>query len=302
MKKLLFALVLSAFLSFMCAGQSSSYNSPELMRGFDAYRRADWTNAMFFLRKACADRKTASDELLYMLIMSEMYAGEYSAAKADCDVFFMRYPDSRYNSYIHYQDGRALHFLNQNENSVLVLSDFCHQNPDHDLYASALYWIAECFYDEYNFDSARGLYERIVNDYPNDAKVVDAQYRIEMIDQRAREEKLLYLLKVTGEETLAAREDYERQLRLYQAEDKLGLKKQLLDAQRRVSELENQLAAEKNYSASVQKQSGSRGQYMEQPIVVTQYMGDGQSENEVEALKRKARQLQYILNEQLKGE
>ena len=302
MKKCFLVFAACCFLCINLTAQGASYNSPELMRGFEAYRKADWTNAMFFLRKACADPKNSSDELLYMLIMSEMYAGEYPAAKADCDTFFMKYPESRYTSYIHYQDGRALHFLNQNENSVLVLSDFCHQNPDHDLYPSALYWIAECFYDEYNFDSARGLYERIVNDYPNDAKVVDAQYRIEMIDQRGREEKLLYLLKVTGEETLAAREDYERQLRLYQAEDKLGLKKQLVDAQKRVAELEAQLDAEKTYSANVQRKSSSRSYYADQPIIVPPEGSDGQSESELEALKRKARQLQFILNEQLKGE
>lgn len=320
MKKVLtFALVLLISLSSVSFAQSSA----DYTQGLDSYRKGDWTSAMFFLRKASVSKNAPGDEVLYMLIMSEMYAGEYSSAKADCDSFFEKYSSSRYESYIRYQNGRALHFLNQNENSILVLSDFCHQNPGHDLYASALYWIAECFYAEYNFETARGLYERIVSDYPDDSKYSDAQYRIEMIEQRNREEKLLYLLKVTGEETLAAREDYERKIKLYQAEDKMGLRKQVVDGQRRIEELERQLEAEKirnseleeNLSLAMKNVSAGTTAVVSEPEEVDIVIPEEKStevkveipvpvkpepkkvltDPEVEALKRKARALEYIL-------
>ena len=64
-------------------------------------------------------------------------------------------------------------------------------------------------------------------------------YRIELLKQREREEKLLYLLRVTGEEAASAREDYERQIKLLQGEEALSLK-------RNVQKLEEQLAALQN--------------------------------------------------------
>lgn len=336
MKNKIIAFAALFFLTASCVFSKGS-ESPDYVRGLECYRKTDWTSAMFYLRKASEQSKKApnGDEVLYMLIMSEMYAGEYKSAKADCEKFNAEYPESRYGSYISYQNGRALHFLKQNQNAVMVLSDFCHQNPDHELYASALYWIAESFYAEYNFDAARGLYERIVTDFPNDGKIADARYRIEMIEQRSREEKLLYLLKVTGEETLAAREDYERQIRLYQAEDKLGLRKQLVDAQRRVDELKSQLEAEKMYSAqleeaAVQREAMAKSVPVEpvdvivpeepaktETVRVQEPAGETvpsetvkenvtvktvEKDPEVEALKKRARQLQFILDDTILGD
>lgn len=258
---------------------ASSSSDASLLQGYESYRNADWTSALFFLRKAVAVPANSTDETWYMLIMSEMYAGEYKTAEADCESFGTSFAGSRYAPFIQYQKGRALHYIGENEQSVLVLSDFCHQNPDNELYASALYWIAESFYAGYNFDSARALYERIVADFPADAKAPDAQYRIETIDQRGREEKLLYLLKVTGEEYLAAKEEYERQLKMYKTEDMIGVRKQLADAQARITDLQNQLAQ-------------ARG--TQNTAVVTAAPA---SDPEVEALKQKAKVLQTVLDE-----
>ena len=95
------------------------------------------------------------------------------------------------------------------------------------LYASALFFIAESFFNEYNYSSAKVLYQRLVDDYPLAERSPEAQDRLRLIGQAEREEKLLYLLRVTGEEYLAAKEDYEKQLRKYQSEDSMGLQDQL---------------------------------------------------------------------------
>ncbi|MCR5723946.1 MAG: tetratricopeptide repeat protein [Treponema sp.] len=279
-----------------------------LVQGFNAYRNEDWHSAMIFLRQAVTSPSVSTDETWYMLIMCEMYAGEYASAHADCEQFFKLFAFSRYAPYVQYQEGRCLHFLNQNENAVLVLSDFCHQNQNSELYASALYWIAESFFAEYNYDSARALYERIVSDFPADSKVGAAQYRIEAIDQRSREEKLLYLLKVTGEENLASREEYERQLRQYEAEDKLGLRQQLATAEARISELEQALAAQKAAGVIVLPAEGQGVHDVVQPVAASKpAAGEAtataaptavEEDAEVLALKRKARQLKYLLDEQ----
>lgn len=271
------------FISVLGCAFVFSNNDDFLLDGYEAYRKNDWSSAMFFFRKQGINN--IQEEPMYMLIMSEIYGGDYKSALSDSEFFLNKYPDSRYVPYIQYQKGRCLHFLSRNEDCILVLSDFCHQNPDSEMYAAALYWIAEAFYSEYNFDSALALYERIVVDFSNDEKAFDARYRIEMIEQRQREEKLLYLLKVTGEENLAVREDYERQLRLYKAEDKMGLKKQLNEAQLRIQSLEK-LLSEERYNSELLKEKAENNVEKKDP--------------EVEALKIKAKQLQFLLDEQKK--
>ena len=319
-------MVLSLFVSLPLS--AGSYTSDQ-QQGFDAYRKNDWTSAMFFLRKAGSSSAGYDPETLYMLVMSEMYATEYKSALSDANLFLQKFASSRYAPYMHFQKGRALHFLGNNEDAVLVLSDFCHQNPKNELYASALYWIAECFYNEYNFDYARSLYERVVQDFPTDAKATDSRYRIEMIAQREREEKLVYLLKVTGEENLAAREDYERQIKLYQTEDKMGLRKSLSDAEARIAELESLLSAEKSNSAMLESQKNealkaaqNSSTAQDSKSIDTANAAPAQStvnnssgrtpaantdskvrtDPEVEALKRKARHLQYLLDERYPSE
>ncbi|MBP3607168.1 MAG: tetratricopeptide repeat protein [Treponema sp.] len=271
------------FISILSCAFVFSNNDDFLLDGYEAYRKNDWSSAMFFFRKQGINN--IQEEPMYMLIMSEIYGGDYKSALSDSEFFLNKYPDSRYVPYIQYQKGRCLHFLSRNEDCILVLSDFCHQNPDSEMYAAALYWIAEAFYSEYNFDSALALYERIVVDFSNDEKAFDARYRIEMIEQRQREEKLLYLLKVTGEENLAVREDYERQLRLYKAEDKMGLKKQLNEAQLRIQSLEK-LLSEERYNSELLREKAENNVEKKDP--------------EVEALKIKAKQLQFLLDEQKK--
>ena len=303
MKKLRACALLVCLCTGLLAAQTAQQSENALIQGFEAYRNEDWTSALFFLRQAVTTPSVSTDETWYMLIMSEVYAGEYAAANADCDRFSKQFA---FSQYIQYQKGRCLHYLGQNESAVLVLSDFCHQNPTNDLYASALYWIAESFFAEYNYASARGLYERIISDFPNDAKVGAAQYRLESIDQRSREEKLLYLLKVTGEENLAAREDYERRLRQYETEDRLGLRQQLDAAEARVQALERELAAaraENDYLNGGSRQSSGVHDVVSQPIesssiTAQPYARSYEPDSEVEALKRKARQLQYLLDEQ----
>lgn len=205
-----------------------------LLQGYDAFRNEDWVSALFFFRRAVSVQD-APEETWYMLILSEMFAEDYAAAVDDCDLFIVRFPSGAYYPLALYQRGRALYYLGQYDGAVAQLTEFCHLYPMHEMYASALFWIAESFFNEYNYPAAKVLYERIVSDFPRDAKSVDAQMRLRTIGQAEREEKLLYLLKVTGEEYLAAREEYERQIRQYQSEDSIGLYDQL---QRKNEELE----------------------------------------------------------------
>ncbi len=340
--------------------KTSSVENSNLKQGAEAYKNEDWVSAIFFLRKVVSVPGGVNDENYFMLIKSEIYAGEYGQAQADCEKFIEKFPLSPYMEYVRYQNGRLLHLLARNEDSILLLSDFCHENTDSELFPLAIFWIAEAFYDEYCFDSARGLYERIVNDYPACEKAPLAQYKLDLIERRAREEKLLYLLKVIGEENLSTREEYERQLRIYALEDENGVRRSLLDAQARIAELEalleergaeedgiiaipEKLTVVKESDAVVEKTPAAKTEEItvvtdtsktkktssvvtkpKEPIVnIIQSVSEssirvrqnetglgasaakgpsGSSKNSgVQSLKRKAQQLQYLLDEQEKG-
>lgn len=239
-------LCLCALLAFIPAAAQTAVTSVSAESAYrqalTSYRDGDWNSATLFLRRAMTDSSLSTADAWFMLVNSQMYAQDYRSALSDCETFLSRFSDSPLVPYVQYQKGRALHFTGRNDDAVIVLSDFCHQNPGHALYAAALYWIAECFFEDYGYDTARSLYERVVTEFPDDEKVSDAQFKLSLIAQREREEKLLYLLKMTGEESLSAREEYERQLRQYQNDDITSLRRELQTASQRIAELERELA------------------------------------------------------------
>ena len=236
MKK--FSAVVLITLSFALPVAAQGLAASAFVQGAKAFSAGEWTSSIFLLRKAISYPENFNADTWYMLITAEMYAGEYKNAYQDCETYMQNFPESPYDSYVLYHRGRALYCMGEYEKSVLVLSDFCHQYPEHEMYPSALYWIGESFFASYNYDDAEVLYSAIVNDYSDDAKADAAQYRLGTIKQAAREEKLLYLLKETGEEYLAAKEEYERQLKLSGADGTSDARRRLLDMQRTNSDLE----------------------------------------------------------------
>lgn len=274
----------------------NSSNSDDLIQGFQAYSNKDWTSASFFLRKAVVNPENSTADVWYMIISSQMYAQNYSSAINDCDNFLQNFSESELVPYVEYQKGRALHFLGQNDAAVLTLSDFCHQYPENKMYASSLYWLGECFFDDYDYESAKNLYETVVAEFPNSDKVEDAQFKLDVISQREREQKLLYLLKMTGEEYLSSKENYEKQIREYQTQDLVSLRRQLNAANARIKELEDaasqtlQLANQAQQEAQKNAISSSQNQESQEQVSKNQGFDE-----EMAVLKAKASLLQSLL-------
>lgn len=218
------------------------------------YSRRDWKTSIFLFKKLHTNQADITPESLYMQIMAQTYDGQYKQAVNDCDLFLKEFSNNQYAQLVMYQKGKILYQIEDYEKSILTLSDFCHSNPKHKLYSSALFWIAESFYATYNFDSAKSLYERIVVEFPDDSKARDAQFRLDVIAQRSREEKLLYLLKQTGEDYLSSKESYEKTLKQYQIENSVGVNSQLRELRQQNENLDNELANEKKRTAELESQ------------------------------------------------
>lgn len=299
-KKLTAAAVICASV-FMYAAASESASSA-FVEACKSYSRGDWSDAKFMLKKAVSYKENLNPDTYYMLIMAEVYDGDNKNALDDCNYFLDNFPDSMYYPRVYYQKGKLLYSLGEYEKSVVLLSDFCHRYEEDELYSFALFYIGESLFAGYKYDEAGSVYERIVTEFPESAKTPAAQYRLETILQRGREEKLLYLLKQTGEEYLSAKEEYERQLRLYNSEAVDSTRQKLAAAQsknesleKQVAELELQVAALKNNQQESDriiqelKEAGEKDVPAAEPFDEKKY--------QLKLLKEKAQEAQKMLDE-----
>jgi TolA-binding protein len=211
--------------------------SDVLVQGLDAYKNEDWNTALFFLRKAVSEPENSTPDTWYVMIMAEIFATDYKNALRDGTIFLERFSDSKFIPQITYQNARAYFDLGDYNQAIIHLSDFCETYPKHELMTYAMFWTAESLYQLYRFSEAKNIFQKIVQEYPLSPKYIEAEYRLELLNQREREEKLLYLLRVTSEEYLSAREDYERQLAVYESKDSLDIREQLKELQKKVTDL-----------------------------------------------------------------
>lgn len=240
MKKIIAVLALICSFSFFAFSSESA--SMAFVEGCKAYSTGDWSSAKIMLKKAVSYTQNQNADTYYMLISAEINAGDYKGALEDCNYYLEHFKNSIYYPRISYQKGKLLYNLGEYEKSIIALSDFCHQYENNKLYPYALFYIGESLYEGYRYNDALEIYDRVVTEFPDFEKVSAAKYKIESISQRSREEKLLYLLKQTGEEYLSAKEDYEKQLRQYNSESVALTRQKLQETQIRNEELEKQIA------------------------------------------------------------
>jgi TolA-binding protein len=229
--------------SFFLGTSSMFALAPSTEHGYESFRQKDWQSAAIFLRQSVNMPSERTSELVYMLIVSEINAKNYKNVLLDCDLFLSLYPKSVYRAPVMYQKAKCAYLRGEYDNALLFFSDFCNSNVGHELYSQALFWIGESFFAMYDFDSAKEFYERIVLSFPDSPKKEEAQRRLEDISHYEREDKLLYLLKVTGEEYLAAKEDYERELKIYKNSDIDGLRQRIREYSAQIAELEAKIAS-----------------------------------------------------------
>ena len=300
MKKIV-ALLLLIFV-FISSVVSQATTDDYLNKGLQAYKDGNWESAILLLKNAVSLPESSTPEVLYVLVMSEMFNGNYQDVLKDGKTFCNLYPKSEYKVYVDYQMGRALHYLGRYVDSISVLQKFCADNENNELFSSALFWMAESFYASYYFDEAKGLYERVVSDFPNSPKYVESLYRLDLIVQREKEEKLLYLLKVTGEEYISSKENYDRQIKQYNTEESIGLRNQLRIANDNLKKSQSELDIIREEKSNLEaKYADLEKAYNELQGQINQINLEKEAERlkslqDIEALKRKAQLIQEALD------
>lgn len=244
MKKLV--CIALAFVSSLCL-----FAQDPLMAGLDAYARSDWSTATLSFRKAVS-LPGAGAESWYWLVMSELSAEEYETALVDIDRFAASFPGDARVADTRYQKGRVQYILGRYEDSIKTLYQYLVVFPDHQMAASAYYWIGECLYSVGRFDEARSIFRIVLDKYPQAIKREASVYRISLIEQTAKEEELLKLLKMSHEESLKIIEDYQRREKTYEQAIN-AYQKRISDMIKdtRLGELEKQLGDEKVKTSSL---------------------------------------------------
>lgn len=302
-KNIILFLVTFLFASSILFAQAST--DDYLAQGLQAYKDGNWESAILLLKNAVSLPESSSPEVLYVLVMSEMFNGNYDDVLKDGEAFCKLYPNSEYKIYIDYQMGRALHYKGRYTESISLLQKFCADNENNELFSSALFWMAESFYASYYFNEAKGLYERVVTDFPNSAKYIEALYRLDLIVQREKEEKLLYLLKVTGEEYISSKENYDRQIKQYNTEESIGLRNQLRIANENLKKSQSELDIIKAEKISLEEKYTQLEQsYNDLQVVVDQLTEEQEIAKskylfDIAELKRKAQIIQDALDLEL---
>ena len=300
MKKIIALLVLSFVLGSFVTAQVST--DDYLTKGLQAYKDGNWESAILLLKNAVSLPESSTPEVLYVLIMSEMFNGNYDDVLKDGKTFSRLYPDSEYKVYIDYQMGRALHYLGRYVDSISLLQKFCAENETNELFSSGLFWMAESFYASYYFEEAKGLYERVVSDFPNSPKYVESLYRLDLIVQREKEEKLLYLLKVTSEEYISSKENYDRQIKQFNTEESIGLRNQLRISNDNLKKSQSELEILKTEKIALEnKYAELENSFNELQAIVEQNRMEKEAEKlkylqDIETLKQKAQLVQEALD------
>ncbi len=255
MKKMVLIFVcLCLFATVLLSQEASSTTTTsfgqDLVQGLEAYRLGNWEDSVFFLKRTSSFQEASSDSVWYFVVMAEMNLGDYNAALRDGTMFLNFFPESSYIPEITFQTLYAGYELEMYDEAITGFSAFIQEYPNNNLTSSAIFFTGESLYNVYEFERSKSLFQRLVAEYPNSSKFDDAVFRLELLEQREREEKLLYLLRVTGEEAVAAKEDYERQIKQLQSEETIILRKRLqeLEADNSRLQIENQELAIQNES------------------------------------------------------
>ena len=111
---------------------------------------------------------------------------------------------------------------------------------------------------------------------------------------------------MTFEEYLAAKEDYEKQLRLYNSEAINTTRERLLDSQAKNQELEEQIRDLENQIAELKAEREARSD-QEQAIIVAAKKEDvftetSATDEDLKLLKQKARLVQWLLDGEKQNE
>jgi tetratricopeptide (TPR) repeat protein len=104
---------------------------------------------------------------------------------------------------------------NQFEAAIQAFSRFLSDYPDSEFEANAIFWTAESLLSLGQLDAAEQLFREVTVKHPTSFRFEAAQYRLEILELKRRENELLTLLQWSHEEYLQALALYDQREQEY---------------------------------------------------------------------------------------
>ncbi len=206
------------FLVFCAVMQAQSGGGERLDQGLSLFERSDFAGSLSVFQGLLLDAKAKAHHpaAAYWSALAFVGLKDYQNADRQIGLFLAKYQGDPLYADALYQQGRIAYLAKDNERALRTFQTFLESFPDSDLYASALFWSGECLFQLGRLEQAERVFQAIVKGYPEGVKTEAANYRLNLIDLKYREDELLMLLKWSHEESLRIVEEYQRREKAYE--------------------------------------------------------------------------------------
>src|SRR5690606_17565766 len=140
----------------------------------------------------------------------------WDEASRSFDAFLAQYPSDRNAVEAEYLRSRIYYLVEDYESAIQLFARFIQRYPTSPFVPNAYYWTAESFYSQGNLAEAKQVYQLIVNNYESSSRFEAAQYRLEVLDLKQKEQELIQLLRWTQEESIKLTQEFRHQEQAYQ--------------------------------------------------------------------------------------
>jgi TolA-binding protein len=191
----------------------------DMKKGLDLFRKSQFSEALSVFQNILLNPSLAAkqDDIQYWIALSYMGIKDYDNAERSVSQYLSSHgPAAPSYADALYQQARIYFLQGRFESAISVFNSFLSAYPNHDFYPSALFWSGECMYQLGHFEEAAKVFTALTQSYPGGVKTEAANYRLELIKLKYREEELLRLLKWSHEDSLKMVEEYKKREKTYE--------------------------------------------------------------------------------------
>jgi TolA-binding protein len=189
-----------------------------MRRGLEKFQAGDYQGALYDFRETLLDSRLGGYHGSAYFWIGKSYLGLENPrpARDNLALFLENYPDHPLTEEARYQMGRTLHLLSDHQEAILWLSQFINDYPESGFIPNSYFWIGESLFSLGYYGESERIFQKVRQDFPESYKAEAAGYRLALIEMAYRERVLLNLVKLSHEQTMREREDYQRRLRSYE--------------------------------------------------------------------------------------
>jgi tetratricopeptide (TPR) repeat protein len=190
----------------------------DLIDGIEFYQNEMYNEAISSFHNIILDPANASihADAYFWLAKSYFILNRLDDTERNLEFYLVNFETHKYYEDAVYLKGRLLFKQKEYDSAIIIFKNYIDLYPNSDLISHCYFWIGESLFLLGNMDSAKDIFQIVINEYPQSVKYEAANYRLSLIDIKRRENELLLLLKISHEEYLETLEEYQRLIQTYE--------------------------------------------------------------------------------------